>query len=387
MEGYANVGDKGQLDTRGVRKRVRRKGGIDYTLLVIIFVLTAFGIVMVYSSSYFTAGLSSFTHNDPMYYAKRQSLFALGGMVAMFLVSRFDYHVWFNKSWLMYIAICVMMVLVLATGKDVNGAKRWLYIGSISFQPSEIAKAVIILCFARLIYVNYRSLTNFKRLVLICVYVGFIIDLAGIENLSSAVIMAMIIGVMVLFAIPKFRHVIYLALIAGGGLVVIFLSKSYRSDRISSWLDDTADATTGAVTQSAAAINAIGSGGLFGSGIGQSLQKMGTLSEAHNDMIFSIVCEEFGFFGGVGVILLFVVMMWRMYKIVFNAYDLYGALIVVGVMTHIGFQALVNVAVVTGVFPNTGVPLPFISYGGTSLLFLFGEVGLVMSVAKSIMKE
>jgi cell division protein FtsW len=199
--------------------------------------------------------------------------------------------------------------------------------------------------------------------------------------------MAAIVGVMVIFAVPKFRHIFMLAAIAMGGLLLIFLAKSYRSDRISQWLEGKAEETTGAVTQQAAAINAIGSGGLFGSGIGQSLQKMGTLSEAHNDMIFSIICEEFGFVGALGVVILFVVMMWRMYKIVYNAYDLYGALIVVGIMTHISFQALVNVAVVTGVFPNTGVPLPFISYGGTSLVFLFGEIGLVMAVAKSILKE
>ena len=374
-----------QPDTRGV-KRKRKKGHIDYNLLVVVCILMAFGLVMVYSSSYFTASISRAAGYDPAFYLKHQAIFSIVGLGVAIFVSFIDYHFWYNKSWFLYIFVIALMVWTLIAGNEINGAKRWITLFGITFQPSEIAKVAIILSLAKLLKMNYKRLNQFPKLLVICAYVAVPVALAGIENLSSAVIMAGIIGVMLFFALPKLRHVFYLGAMAGVALFIIYQAKDYRQNRFDEWANG-GDGLTGAVTQSSAAINAIGSGGLFGKGIGQSLQKMGTLSEAHNDMIFSIICEEFGFIGGVGVILLFVVLVYRMFRIVVNSYDLYGALIVVGVMTHIGLQALVNVAVVTGVIPNTGVTLPFISYGGTSLLFLFGEIGLVLSVAKSMFKE
>ena len=370
---------------RGV-KRKRKKGHIDYNLLVIIIILMAFGLIMVYSSSYFTASISKSADYDPAYYLKRQAMFSIAGLFVAIVVSFIDYHWWRNKSWLLYLVVIALMCATLMFGEEINGAKRWIKIGGIAFQPSEIAKISIILSLSRLLVSNYRRLNRFPKLLVICMYMGVPVILAGIENLSSAVIMAAIVGVMLFFAVPKTRYVFAVGGMALAGLFIIYQAKSYRSERIEEWRNGN-DVLNGAMTQSAAAINAIGSGGIFGKGIGQSLQKMGTLSEAHNDMIFSIICEEFGFIGGVGVILLFIVLISRMYRIVVNAYDLYGSLIVVGVMTHIGFQALVNVAVVTGVMPNTGVTLPFISYGGTSLVFLFIEIGLVLSVARSMFRE
>ncbi|MCR4715798.1 MAG: putative lipid II flippase FtsW [Lachnospiraceae bacterium] len=389
MEYDQTVVDNRQYDTRGRRKRVRTKGRMDYALLLIIMVLTAFGIIMVYSSSYYTASLSSSYNHNPAYFAIRQAAYAMMGIVAMVIVSHIDYHIWYKKSLfrIMYFTMIILMALVFVFGIEVNGAKRWIEIPGIgvTFQPSEIAKVVIVLTLARLLYTCYRKLNDIRILLAICAIVGVFIILAGIENLSSAIIMSAIVGIMIIFAVPRWKDIGVLVIIAGVMLVIIFSFKAYRSDRISEWHNQ--DVINGAVTQSGAAISAIGSGGLFGSGIGQSLQKMGTLSEAHNDMIFSIICEEFGFVGGIAVIVLFVVMILRMSNIVVNAYDLYGSLIVVGVMAHIGVQAAINMAVVTGVSPNTGVPLPFISYGGTSLIFLFGEIGLVMSVARSMMKE
>ncbi len=383
MQG-ATVSDV-QPDTRGV-KRKRKKGHIDYNLLVVVCILMAFGLVMVYSSSYFTASISRAAGYDPAFYLKHQAIFSIVGLGVAIFVSFIDYHFWYNKSWFLYIFVIGLMVWTLIAGNEINGAKRWITLFGITFQPSEIAKVAIILSLAKLLKMNYKKLNRFSKLLVICGYVAVPVLLAGIENLSSAVIMAGIIGVMLFFAVPKLIHIVGLGGIAGVMLLIIYQAKDYRQNRFDEWANG-GDGLTGAVTQSSAAINAIGSGGLFGKGIGQSLQKMGTLSEAHNDMIFSIICEEFGFIGGLGVILLFVVLVYRMFRIVVNSYDLYGALIVVGVMTHIGLQALVNVAVVTGVIPNTGVTLPFISYGGTSLLFLFGEIGLVLSVAKSMFKE
>ena len=203
----------------------------------------------------------------------------------------------------------------------------------------------------------------------------------AIENLSTAIICGVIIVAILFVASPKYSHFIVIALFGVVGGALFILTAGYRSDRIDAWLNLE---THPKGFQTLQALYAIGSGGIWGKGLGQSIQKMDFIPEAHNDMIFSVICEELGLVGGICLILLFIILIWRLTLIIFNARDLYGALLVVGVLAHVAVQVLINVAVVTNTIPNTGIPLPFISYGGTSLVFLLIEMGIVLSVARQI---
>lgn len=363
------------------RARTKRRGKIDYTLFIVILILLVFGLVMVYSTSYYTANLK---YDSPAYWLKRQTVFAGIGIMGMLLISRFDYHWWRNKSWILFLIVHLMLVYVLLFGEVINGAKRWIYIGPLSIQPSEIAKLSLILSFARLLDINANRIGKVKNMIFTCLWILLVIALVGIENFSTAIILVGIAGVMLFVAAPRLKPILVAVAVAGVMVVILFSLKGYRGERFSTWLDPTSSDKGYQTVQS---LYAIGSGGLTGKGLGQSLQKLGFIPEAHNDMIFSIVCEELGFVGAIGVIALFVVLLFRLYRIVVNAADLYGALIVVGVLAHIGLQVLVNVAVVTNTIPNTGVPLPFISYGGTSVCFLLAELGIVLSVARTVQRE
>ena len=243
---------------------------------------------------------------------------------------------------------------------------------------------MIILCYAKLLSININRLSNWRVAVVISLVMAVTVGLVGIENLSTAIILSAIIAIMLYVASSKFKSVLAVGVIAViGGLVLLFLSgKAYRLARVTNFLDESEE-----VYQTQQSLYAIGSGGLLGKGLGQSLQKLGFVPEAHNDMIFSIICEELGFVGAIGVILLYLTLLKRMYKIAIEAKDVYGALIVVGSMAHIGVQVFVNLGVVTDSIPNTGVPLPFISYGGSSIVFLLIEMGVVLSVARTVPKE
>jgi cell division protein FtsW len=363
------------------RARHKTKGKMDYTVVAITLVLLIFGLVMVYSTSYYTANQK---YGNPAYWLERQGFFAACGLLLMFVVSQFDYHIWLNKSVILYFAVLASLLYVLLFGTEVNGAKRWIFIGPISVQPSEIAKLALILSFAKLLMIFAKKIAKFTQLLMVCALMLPIIGLVGIENFSTAVILLSIAAIMVFFVAPRLSTIFKIALLAVPFVVLLFSLKGYRSDRITAWLDPVNSEKGYQTLQS---LYAIGSGGLTGKGLGQSLQKLGFIPEAHNDMIFSIICEELGFIGAVGVIILFLTLIFRLVHIVCNAEDLYGALIVVGVCAHIGMQVLVNVAVVTNTIPNTGVPLPFISYGGTSILFLLAEMGLVLSVARTTQRE
>lgn len=363
------------------RARSKTRGKLDYTLISIIIILLIFGLVMIYSTSYYTANQM---YNSPMYWMKRQGFFACVGLVLMIVLSYTNYHAWRKFIWLFYFIIIGMLGYVLAFGDVINGAKRWISFGFFSVQPSEIAKLVLILVLAHLLDLNAKKIAHFKYLVFACLPALPIVGLIGIENFSTAFILIAISGIMVYVAAPKLKPVLGLAGIGAGLGLILFSMKGYRGERFQIWKDPFSHEKGYQTVQS---MYAIGSGGLTGKGLGQSLQKLGFIPEAHNDMIFSIICEELGFIGAIGVIILFVIFLFRLYKIVLNAADLYGALIVVGVMAHVGMQVLVNVAVVTNTIPNTGVPLPFISYGGTSIAFLLAELGFVLSVARTTQRE
>lgn len=350
----------------------------DYSLLFLVLFLVAFGLVMVYSTSSYTAELKT---GSAFYYLKRQGIFALLGIGAMLLVSKLDYHWWKKWSLLMMYAIIGLLLLVLVVGKSSNGSVRWIAIGPVQFQPSEAAKIVIILFTAHVATIKAARIGNLKIMLKVLVLPIVAVGLIATENLSTGIICAAIALMIVFITSPKVKQFVIIGLGVVALMGVFLLVASYRLDRIKIWLHPE-NYEKG--YQTLQALYAIGSGGIFGKGLGQSIQKLGFIPESHNDMIFSVICEELGLFGAACVIAIFILLIWKCVKIAMNAPDLYGALIVVGVITHIAVQVIINIAVVTNTFPPTGVPLPFISYGGTAIFGLLIEMGLVLSVARQI---
>lgn len=289
-----------------------------------------------------------------------------------------------NLSGLAYLLALGLCTAVIFVGREAKGQARWIDLGFISFQPSEFAKLAVILFLAMIIYKTSKQVAKFKTLAKVVAIVLPIVGVVASNNLSTAIIILGIAVCMLFVASPKYSHFL---IVGGVGLVggIAFIAlESYRADRIKIWLNPEAYEKG---YQTLQGLYAIGSGGLFGKGLGESMQKLGFIPEAQNDMIFSVICEELGLFGAVCLILLYLLMIWRFMIIANNAADLYGALIVVGVMAHIAIQVILNIAVVTNTIPNTGISLPFISYGGTSILFLLSEMGLALSVSRGIKLE
>ncbi len=353
----------------------------DYSLLVIILFLICFGLVVLYSTSSYNGQVK---FGDGAFYVRKQVQATVLGLVGMFFISKIDYRVW-KKFWLLaYIGAFGLCILVLFIGEEINGAKRWIPVGPMSIQPSEIAKIAIIVFLASVISEMPKQMSKFSALIKVMIMVMPMVIVVASENLSTAIIILGIAIALVFVASPKYMQFIVMA-----GVVIVFgaafiLLESYRADRIKIWLNPEAYEKG---YQTLQGLYAIGSGGLFGKGLGASMQKLGFVPEAQNDMIFSIICEELGLFGAVCVIMLFVILIWRFMVIANNAQDLYGALIVTGVLAHISIQVILNIAVVTNTIPNTGISLPLISYGGTSVLFLLAEIGLVLSVSRGIRLE
>ena len=377
------------------KKPVSRKKAdyYDYSLLAVVILLTCFGLIMLYSTS---AYMAEVRYGDDMYFFKKQAFISAGCIVVMILISKIDYHILTKFVTVLYAAAFILMALVRFTplGVVVNGAKRWLKIG-IQFQPSEIAKIAVIVCLPYMIIKMGRQVQTLKA----CMILGLAgVVLAGgayifTDNLSTAIIIFGITAGLIFVAHPKVKPFL---LIGAVGVVlilglVLFLyatvdpetNENFRIGRILVWLhpEDFAD---GDGYQTLQALYAIGSGGFLGRGLGNSIQKLGSVPEAQNDMIFSIVCEELGIAGGIMVLLLFSYLLYRLFFIAQNAPDMFGSLIVSGVFIHISLQVIFNIAVVVNMMPNTGVTLPFISYGGTSIMFLMAEMGLALSVARQI---
>ena len=379
------------METR--RRKKQAEYFFDYTLLFIVLFLLGFGLIMVYSTSSYEASMSASLNYDEAYYLKHQAAATALGLVAMMVVSRIPYHFWEIFALPGYLVSAVLIALVMTPlGITANGATRWLNLG-VSVQPAEIAKLCMILFLASFICKMGKGIRSFRGFLLvlmvpvpICIMVWQITD-----NMSSAIIIFGIAFLMLFVASPEYKRFLLMgaAGIAGAALLVFVIVQmdssdlSFRGNRILAWLNPE-DYATGTGFQTLQSLYAIGSGGIFGKGLGQSIQKLGFLPEAQNDMIFSIICEELGLFGGIAVILLFVLLCWRFMVIANNAPDLFGPLLVVGVMGHIAIQVILNIAVVTNTIPNTGISLPFISYGGSSVMFLLIEIGLVLSVARGI---
>ena len=369
-----------------VRKKTK-KSYFDYSLMFLIIFMLAFGLLMLYSTSSYNAAIE---FGDSTYYLKKQFKSTLLGLAVMFIVANIDYHKLTWAGIVGYVTSLILIALVLSPlGNEVNGARRWIIIGGMSIQPAEVAKLALIMLLALVINnrrQNIRKLGVTARIFALCIPPAAEILLIT-KNMSSALIIVGITFVMLFVSSPKYSHYIILGA-AGVSLIFayLFLGSGFRIERVDAWMDPESYAS-GKGYQTLQALYAIGSGGLTGKGLGQSVQKLGYIPEAQNDMIFSIICEELGLFGGIAVILLFLMMIWRLLVIANNAEDLYGSMIVIGVMAHISIQVVLNIAVVTNVLPNTGITLPFISYGGTSILFLMMEMGLVLAVSKQIKME
>ena len=347
----------------------------DDTLLVTVLVLVIAGLVLLTSISAYNGNVK---FHDSFYYLKKQG-FATGlGLVGMAVISRIDYHRWIPLAVPGYLLSILLGVAVLLFGEEYNGSKRWLSLGPVSFQPSEFAKVAVIVFLSWLIEKNIKKMGKFKSIVLTMLTILPIVGLVGASNLSTAISILGIGAVMIFTASPKYLQFFWM--IAGGaGFMTIFLAlESYRLERIAIWRNPEKYEKG---YQTLQGLYAIGSGGLFGRGLGNSVQKLGFLPEAQNDMIFSIICEELGLVGAGILIGVFLILIWRFFVIAAKAEDLTGALIATGAMAHMMIQIILNIAVVTNSIPNTGITLPFISYGGTSVVFLLLEMGLVLSVS------
>ena len=362
----------------------------DYTFLLVLIFLVGFGLVMVYSASYYEA-MQEF--GDPTYYVRKQftaALIGFGGVAAAYFI---PYKFYRRLGFLPYLACIAVILMIYPFGYEANGARRWIKLGPISFQAAEPVKLGMIIFLANFVHYYRKRINTFK---VIAAMIGttlpiFLMVYKITDNLSSAIIILAICVAMIFVATKDYKWWIALgaAGVAGVAAVVWYIVQSaasgggFRSERILAWLDLEKYAS-GKGYQSLQALYAIGSGGIWGKGLCQSIQKLNFLPEAQNDMIFSIICEELGLFGGIAVILMFMILIWRMVIIATHAADLQGAMIVVGVIAHIAVQVILNIAVVTNTIPNTGVSLPFISYGGTSICFLMFEMGVVMNVARGI---
>lgn len=377
------------------KKKARKQTGYyDYSLVAVIVLLTCFGLIMLYSTSAYMAEIE---YNDDMFYFKKQALISFVCIIGALAVSKIDYHVlMFFTSPLYFAAVILMMLVKTPLGKAANGAQRWLKLGPIQFQPSEIAKIAVIISLSYMIVKMGKQVKTLKACMILGGMGAFLalITYVFTDNLSTAIIIFCITAGLIFISHPNLR--IFL-IIAGAALVVVtvcvaFLSVSmdtsenFRIRRVLVWLHPE-DYASGDGYQTLQALYAIGSGGFFGRGLGNSIQKLGSVPEAQNDMIFSIICEELGIFGGIVVLLLFAYLLYRLFFIAQNAPDMFGSLIVSGIFIHIALQVIFNIAVVVNLMPNTGVTLPFISYGGTSILFLMAEMGLALSVARKIKFE
>ncbi|MEE1029135.1 MAG: putative peptidoglycan glycosyltransferase FtsW [Agathobacter sp.] len=356
----------------------------DYSLLFIVIFLLCFGLVMLYSSSSYT---SANKYGDAARYLKLQLRNILLGSVALIFFAVQDYRKWRKFGLFAYVFTFILCAIVLipGIGSSSHGSSRWLSLGPVSFQPSEIAKLAVIIFLAAVIEKIPKQMGKFMTLVKIFAIMSPLFIVIASTNLSTAVIVFGICVCMFFVSSPKYLQFIIVGAIGITFVVIFIMTAGYRGDRVSAWLHPETAGDSG--YQTLMGLYAIGSGGLFGKGLGESLQKLGNVPESQNDMIFTIICEELGLFGAVCVILLFILLLWRMMVIANNARDLFGSLIVVGIMSHIAIQVILNIAVVTNTIPNTGVILPFISYGGTSIIFLMAEMGLALSVSKGITLE
>ena len=391
------VQGKGQIAERSAstkRKRTREKGKpyYDYDLLLVIIFLMCFGLVMLYSSSAYSAQVD---YKNDMFFFTRQAMIGIIGFIVMFIVSKIDYHLYgaYAKE-LFWFSMFLMALVQTPLGKTVNGARRWIrFPGGLSLQPAEFTKIAVILFIAYEICLLGQKAKKWDGIKILLGY-GLVATLGVFlltDNLSTAIIVFAITCILIFVVHPKTKPFVAGVIVAGivGIIGIIFLkytlakSDNFRMRRIIAWLNPEANADTDSY-QFLQGLYAIGSGGFFGKGLGNSTQKLHAIPEAQNDMILAVICEELGVFGAIIILCLFAFMLYRLLFIARNAPDLYGALIATGIFAHIALQVTLNIGVVTGLLPTTGVTLPFISYGGTAIVILLAEMGIALGISSKI---
>ena len=348
--------------------------------LLLVVLLSLVGLLMMFSASYARAKWDT---GNPAYYFVRQAGFAAGGLLIMLLVGRLNYFIWYRTALLILGGSLLLLALVPVIGVTVNGAKRWISLAGIRFQPSELVKLGMILSFAAMMSAWQDKMESFRYGVL--PYAGILALIAGLlileKHLSATLIIFIIGAILMLLGGTQKRWFVLGGLLAVGFLAVYLLSRGYAGSRITAWLDPESDALDSGY-QIIQSRYAIGSGGFLGLGLGRSRQKYLYLPEEHNDYIFAIVCEELGFVGAVGILLLFALLILRGYWIAIHARDRFGTLVAAGFTTKLAIQVFFNIGVVTGLLPPTGISLPFFSYGGTALLLQLFEMGIILSVSR-----
>lgn len=362
----------------------------DYNLLASVILLTCFGLIMLYSTSAYRAQI---TFGNDMYYFGKQAAISAVCLVGLLFASQIDYHFYAQFALPIYVVANILLVATRFVGKNINGATRWIYLGPISFQPAEFGKLAVILFLPVLIVKMGKNMKGWKAPGILLVLGGItsLFTFVFTDNLSTAVIVAVITVTLIMVTHPKAQKFVLpgaaaLAVLVAGArsyALSIGVSDDFRWNRVLVWIDPEAYSANGGY-QIMQALYAIGSGGFFGKGLGNSAQKLEAVPEAQNDMIFSIVCEELGVFGAAMLTLMFVFLLYRLLFIAENAPDLLGSLIATGIFAHIATQVVLNIAVVINLIPTTGITLPFVSYGGTSILFLMAEMTLALSVSRQI---
>ena len=386
---------KQQQMQRPEAKKRRPKRFYDYSLLFAVIFISALGLIMIYSSSQYTAALR---YNDSTYLFKRQALMAGVGLAAALICSKLDYHLLKKFSKPIYVLAILLLIATMILGVASHGRTRWIRIAGVQFQPTEPAKIALIVMLSALIskYGYYINKWKYARLFLLAALVPTL--LIGQANLSSGIIM---LGITVFMLFVGCRIWWPFLCMGGAALAGLIFTKpiitdwvlknnvtttdSYQFMRVLAWAMP--ERFTADSYQTLQGIYAIGSGGVTGQGLGESIQKFGKLPEAQNDMIFAIICEELGLIGAIAVIFIFFFIIYRLMRLAVNAPDLFGSMLCIGIMAHISLQVILNIAVVTNVIPNTGVTLPFISYGGSAVIFTLIEIGIALSVSNRIRLE
>lgn len=366
--------------------------GLDMPLLIFILVLLAIGLVMLFSASYAN---SYYLQGNSYYYISRQAVFAVFGVAAMLLISTFDYHSFHKLAIVIFgVSLFLLVFLLICRYAHIESianwegdATRWLNFGIVSFQPSEIAKFALIVLFAHMISRNLDRMDTFRYGVVPYVAImGLVAALIFLESHLSATLIILALGAIMMFVggtKPRW-FLIGGVLVAAVLLFVVVTKGGYQMNRIRIWLDPfSSDLDRDLTHQTRQSLYAIGSGGLLGVGLGQSRQKYLYLPAPQNDFIFAIVCEELGFVGALVIIVLFALLIWRGVYVSIHARDKFGMLLGLGITFQVGLQAVLNICVVTNTIPNTGISLPFFSYGGTALLMLLGQMGILLNISRS----
>lgn len=362
------------MDSYDSTKPIKR-GNVDYILLFSVIALSLIGAIMVFSASYYNAEIKM---GDMYFFVKKHIKFVLAGYFILFLFSRIPYQNYQRFSLIIYVGTLILLVLVLLMGAAKNGATRWLF----GIQPSEVAKFALILVMADFLAKRKHAMDTWFGFGF-CFLIGLLpACLVAMSNLSTCLIILCFTIGMLFVASPYIKYFIPLVIccVLAVAAIIIFGS-SFRADRLQAWLAPEKYALTSGF-QTLQGLYAVGSGGVFGVGLGQSRQKFGFIPEAHNDIIFAIVCEELGAFGAGIIVLLYMIVIWRCIKIAINATNMYGTLIATGVAVTIGAQVFINIGVVTNTIPNTGIPLPFISYGGTSMIVLMVMIATLLNISR-----